>query len=358
MNDLGDLFKAAAEEKRKLKEQQENTQSGKALKAVQERLKANNDIGEMMEMFVEKKPKQIIKEVIVEKEVIKEVVVNKDSFQQPAPQPVDLTITGIQKKLQFLEQAIGRIASTGPGGGEVNLRYLDDVDRSTIQDGYYLKYNATSKKFDFSSVSGGGSYTLPTATDTILGGVKIGSNITINAGVISVAAPFSGNYTDLSNKPTIPAAQVNSDWSASSGLAQILNKPTLFSGSYTDLTNKPAIAVELGTAVSDETTALTTGAAKITFRMPHAMTLTSVRLSCTTAPTGAALIVNIKRSGTTIFSTKPQIDINATTSVGSAVTPVISTSALTDNAVITIDIDQIGSTIAGAGLKVWLIGTR
>ena len=37
----------------------------------------------------------------------------------------------------------------------------------------------------------------------------------------------SGSYTDLSNKPTIPAAQVNSDWNATSGLAQILNKPTI-----------------------------------------------------------------------------------------------------------------------------------
>ena len=37
----------------------------------------------------------------------------------------------------------------------------------------------------------------------------------------------SGSYNDLSNKPTIPAAQVNSDWNASSGVAQILNKPTI-----------------------------------------------------------------------------------------------------------------------------------
>jgi hypothetical protein len=38
---------------------------------------------------------------------------------------------------------------------------------------------------------------------------------------------FSGSYNDLSNKPTIPAAQVNSDWNANSGFAQILNKPDL-----------------------------------------------------------------------------------------------------------------------------------
>lgn len=37
----------------------------------------------------------------------------------------------------------------------------------------------------------------------------------------------SGDYNDLSNKPTIPAAQVNSDWSANSGVAQILHKPTV-----------------------------------------------------------------------------------------------------------------------------------
>lgn len=56
-------------------------------------------------------------------------------------------------------------------------------------------------------------------------------------GLASVAT--TGLYSSLSGLPTIPAAQVNSDWNASSGVAQILNKPSLFSGSWTDLTNKP-----------------------------------------------------------------------------------------------------------------------
>ena len=46
-----------------------------------------------------------------------------------------------------------------------------------------------------------------------------------NSSLASVAT--SGNYNDLTNKPTIPAAQVNSDWDAVSGVAQILNKPTI-----------------------------------------------------------------------------------------------------------------------------------
>lgn len=37
----------------------------------------------------------------------------------------------------------------------------------------------------------------------------------------------SGSYNDLSDKPTIPAAQVQSDWNATSGMGAILNKPDL-----------------------------------------------------------------------------------------------------------------------------------
>lgn len=72
--------------------------------------------------------------------------------------------------------------------------------------------------------SGGGNYTLPTASSSTLGGVKIGSGLTINTnGVVSAdvtastlstyakttdlsAVAKSGSYNDLSNKPTIPAA--------------------------------------------------------------------------------------------------------------------------------------------------------
>lgn len=37
----------------------------------------------------------------------------------------------------------------------------------------------------------------------------------------------TGDYNDLSNLPTIPAAQVNSDWNSISGVSEILNKPTI-----------------------------------------------------------------------------------------------------------------------------------
>lgn len=46
----------------------------------------------------------------------------------------------------------------------------------------------------------------------------------------------------IRNKPFIPAAQINSDWNAVTGITRIFNKPTLFSGSYTDLTNVPTFS--------------------------------------------------------------------------------------------------------------------
>ena len=123
----------------------------------------------------------------------------------------------------------------------------------------------------------------------------------------------------------------------------------------------PAITQSFIIAASDESTALTTGAAKISFRMPYAFTLTAgaggITASCNQAPTGAILTIDVNEAGTTILSTKLTIAIGSTTSVGGTA-PVISDVNLAANALMTIDIDQIGSSNAGTGLKVTLIGVK
>ena len=83
--------------------------------------------------------------------------------------------------------------------------------------------------------------------------VKDGVNIPTGkplqvAGVAGTSGQYltsTGSSIAWSTLPTIPAAQVQTDWNANSGLASILNKPTLAtvatSGSYTDLSNTPTI---------------------------------------------------------------------------------------------------------------------
>lgn len=109
-------------------------------------------------------------------------------------------------------------------------------------------------------------------------------------------------------------------------------------------------------ACSDESTALAAGEAKVTFRMPFAMTLSAVRASLTTAQaSGSILTVDINAGGSSILSTKLTIDNTEKTSATATTAPVISISALADDAEITIDVDQVGDGTA-KGLKVYLIG--
>jgi hypothetical protein len=123
-------------------------------------------------------------------------------------------------------------------------------------------------------------------------------------------------------------------------------------------TNLVGSPIEFVIACSDETSDLTVGANKVTFRAPIAFTLTGVRASVNTAPTGSTLVVDINEGGTSVLSTKLSIDADEKTSLTAAAPPVISDSAIANDAEITIDIDQVGSTFTGKGLKVVLIGTR
>ena len=174
----------------------------------------------------------------------------------------------------------------------------------------------------------------------------------------------STSATHTFNLPTASAANrgalSTADWTAfdakQAALVSGTNIKTINSTSLLGSGNL-ATPFELVVAASDETTALTTGTAKITFRMPRAVTLTAVRASLTTAQaSGSIFTVDINESGTSILSTKLTIDNTEKTSTTAATPPVISDTSLADDAEMTIDIDQIGNGTA-KGLKVMLIGT-
>lgn len=164
---------------------------------------------------------------------------------------------------------------------------------------------------------------------------------------------WNGFEQDLSGYLTTSVAA--STYQTQAGMSSYL---TTSSASSTYATIAQAKTEYLTIACSDETTALTSGTAKITFRMPYAMTVSAVRASLSTAQTsGSILTVDINESGSTILSTKLTIDNTEKTSTTAATAAVISDSNLADDAEITIDIDQVGDGTA-KGLKVTLIGTR
>lgn len=113
-------------------------------------------------------------------------------------------------------------------------------------------------------------------------------------------------------------------------------------------------------ALSDETTALTTGTAKATFRMPYACKLTTTlpRASVNTVSSSGIVTVDINKNGTSILTNKLTIDANEKTSVTAAIaTTLVSTpTTFASDDEITMDIDVAGT--GAKGLKVALYVER
>lgn len=226
--------------------------------------------------------------------------------------------------------------------------------------------------FGISSATSTHTFNLPTASATNRGALSSADWTAFN-GKFNTPTGTTSQYVrgdgSLATFPTIPTGTVTSVGLTMPAAFSVANSPVTTSGTLT-VTGAgttaqyirgdgtlAALPFELVVAASDETTALTTGTAKITFRMPRAVTLTSVRASLTTAQaSGSIFTVDINEGGVSILSTKLTIDNTEKTSTTAATPPVISDTALADDAEMTIDIDQIGNGTA-TGLKVALIGT-
>jgi len=112
-------------------------------------------------------------------------------------------------------------------------------------------------------------------------------------------------------------------------------------------------------AASDETTAITTGTAKTTWRMPYPFQVLGVKASLTTAGgTSGTTTIDINDDGTSILSTKITIDYGELTSETAATPPVIATTGYTilPDSSMTIDVDAVSGGGTEAGLKVEIIG--
>ena len=93
--------------------------------------------------------------------------------------------------------------------------------------------------------------------------------------------------------------------------------------------------------------------------MPNFATiLTGVSVNLKTAPTGSTAIFDLNENGTSVLSTKISIDVGETTSETATTPPVISDSSIAANSIMTVDIDQTGSAVAGVAPKMWIYYTK
>ena len=255
------------------------------------------------------------------------------------------------------------------GTNQNSIPANDNSLRNQILNGLVIDDATTAQP---GSPSAGDIYILPsTHTGSQWSGFDEDDLVIFSGGTWYAFAPVDGVIVNLAGSQMQWLGGSSGGWAAIGGGSVAADDVTYDNGSSgLSATNVQdaidEIAVEpvqcIPVACSDETTDLTTGTAKVSFRMPYAFTLLSgaagVRASLTGAPTGSTLVVDINESGSSILSTKLSIDASEKTSTTAATPAVISDTSLADDAEITIDIDQVGSSSAGKGLKVYLIGRK
>ena len=129
---------------------------------------------------------------------------------------------------------ISSYTETDPHFNAWDKNYNDLTNKPNLFSG---NYNDLSNKPNLAVVAISGNYNDLSNTPSIPTVPTNVSSFTNDAGYVTAGQLNAANYITASQIPT----QVNADWNATSGVAQILNKPTLFSGNYNDLTNKPTI---------------------------------------------------------------------------------------------------------------------
>lgn len=168
---------------------------------------------------------------------------------------------------------------------------------------------------------------------------------------VPTAAQFNGDfdtiYTEFNGSIT------NANISASAAIAESKLAFNTSTGHDHDGTDSKLISVNRG-FVWYESGTLTTGTNKgVRYVVPQAMTIVKCWLRVRTAPTGAALIIDINKNGTTIWTTQGNRgQIAAAGSSNSTTTFDVTSLAAGDY--LDLDIDQVGSTVAGADLTIVL----
>lgn len=235
--------------------------------------------------------------------------------------------------------------SSGGTGASTASQALINLGSSTIGASLLTTANPNAIRFIRTNANNTISYIDPTTfrSDIGLGTVAVqnSDNINFTGGSIASAVALGSidSHSDVNTTSPAPTTNQYLRWGGSNWAPG-------------------SLPYSLVIACSSTTQFLTAGVAKETFRVPSSFTLTEVRASLTTASTGSSVIIDVNLSGVSVFgTTKLSINATHTTSTTASTSPTITTNSFVSNSEITIDIDQVGSTIPGAGLKIYLFGS-
>ena len=267
----------------------------------------------------------------------------------------------------FTGSLIGRPVTTGKG--------IDHKTVHTTDSSLWTWVITYPDRFEVTSNSSGPYSSLAVKSDgTVV--VNADTSVTIN----SPATTFNGNVDVASTGETVlelstsgvASTTVNlTPNTAGIGLVQTTNSAPLVlranqtEGLRVETDGTVTVATKLVTpeymviALSDETTAITTGTAKVTMRAPFAMTLTQIpRASLNTASSSGSPAVDINVGGSSILhaTNKLSIDSGEKTSTTAGTATSLVTTSIADDAEITFDIDVAGT--GAKGLKVTLYYKR
>ena len=194
----------------------------------------------------------------------------------------------------------------------------------------------------------------------LTGGGDLSTNRTISANFGTTAGTIAQG-----NDSRITGAEQTANKGAASGYASldgstkvpIAQIPTGTSGTTVALGNHThTLTFSLTSFFKTGTLTTTTG----TQRLPidGTYTIVGTRLMVGTAPTGSSLIVDVNKNGTTIYTTqgnRPSIAASANAG-GPGTAPDVTSLVAGDY--LTVDIDQVGSSVAGSDLTVSVIVTK
>lgn len=208
-----------------------------------------------------------------------------------------------------------------------------------------------------------GSPVDPTVPDTalVLARVRVpaGTGAITTALIDDLRVKAAANYDAVPNGSITSAkiadgAIVNADINASAAIALSKLATGALPSAITVNASNFANSTIPSEAVFTFPGTLTTGAKPIRYYCETARTIANVVANVSTAPTGASIIFDVNKNGTTIFSTQAnRPTITASNFYDGSSTP--NTTSVSAGEYLTIDIDQVGSTIAGANAVVKIV---